>query len=111
MPDCGIFRSRAFFCYTTSRTVSRNVCPFSRRIKRTFSLSVRSHTKKSAKIAFISLKRLSASVLKFFSAFLICSCSIVIYVLLLFFRFAARFALRNYSIASELKECKHISTV
>lgn len=90
------------FSYTTSCTVSLNVCPFAKRIEIAFSASDRSQTKKSDKIGFISSKRFFASVLKLFSAFLNCSCSIVVYVLLLFFHFAARFALCNYIIPFQL---------
>ena len=72
------------FSYTTSCTVSLNVCPFAKHIERAFSASDRSQTKKSDKIGLISSKRFFASVLKLFSAFLNCSCSIVVYVLLLF---------------------------
>ena len=90
------------FSYTTSCTVSLNICPFAKHIERAFSASDRSQTKKSDKIGLISSKRFFASVLKLFSAFLNCSCSIVVYVLLLFFHFAARFALCTYIIPFQL---------
>lgn len=45
------------FSYTTSCTVSLNVCPFAKHIERAFSASDRSQTKKSDKIGLISSKR------------------------------------------------------
>lgn len=71
--------------YLISCTVNRNVCPFAKRMKRAFSDSESLQTKKSFKIGCSSSIRLLASVLKFVSAFLNCTCSIVVYVLLLFF--------------------------